>query len=68
MATKCPNTEPLTRRDRNGQPLRYSTCPDCGGYLAILASGRFRTHNPVMKAGNPRIAENVARAQAEGTK
>lgn len=63
---KCPNTQPATTRDSAGRPLHYSTCPECGGYLAILASGRFRTHNPVLKAPNPRIMENVAKAYARG--
>lgn len=58
---KCPNVIPLTRVDAKGQPRRYGTCPVCGGYLALLASGNFRTHKPVMKEGNPRIAENLAK-------
>lgn len=59
-ADKCPNTTPLATADANGQPLRQSICTSCGGNLAILASGRFRVHKPVMKPGNPRIAENIA--------
>jgi len=62
---KCSSVTPVARKDANGQPLRYGTCPECGGYLAILNSGFFRTHKPVMKPGNPRIAENVAKAKAE---
>ncbi len=57
---KCTNVTPLTRKHANGDTRRYATCPECGGYLAVLASGFFRTHKPVMKPGNPRIAENIA--------
>lgn len=60
-AGKCPNVIPVGGVDVHGH-LRYSTCPACGGYLAILASGKFRTHKPVFKAGDPRIAERVAEA------
>lgn len=58
---KCPNVTPAARKDANGEDLRYSTCPACGGYLAILASGNFRSHKPVFKPGDPRIAENLAK-------
>jgi hypothetical protein len=61
---KCPSITPVSRKDAQGRPLRYGTCPECGGYLAILNSGFFRKHKPVMKAGNPKIAENVAKAKA----
>lgn len=63
-AAKCPSITPVARKDAKGQPLRYGTCPECGGYLAILNSGFFRTHKPVMKPGNPQIAINVANAKA----
>lgn len=56
---KCPNVTPLKVKDQQGRPLRYSVCPVCGGYMAILASGNFRTHKPVFKAGDPRITENT---------
>jgi hypothetical protein len=62
-AGKCPNVIPMATVDAHGH-LRYSTCRECGGYLSILASGRFRTHKPVFKAGDPRIAERVAAAEA----
>jgi hypothetical protein len=58
---KCPNVTPMGTPDARGH-LRYATCPACGGYLAVLSSGRFRTHNPVFKAGDPRIAQRVADA------
>jgi hypothetical protein len=60
---KCPNVTPMPGVDVRGH-LRYSTCPECGGYLAVLASGRFRTHKPVFKPGDPRIAAAVRAAQA----
>lgn len=60
-ADKCPNTTPLNLTEPNGRPARDGICPECGGFLAILASGRFRTHKRVMQPGNPRIAENVRR-------
>jgi hypothetical protein len=64
-ASKCSSVTPVARKDAKGQPLRYGTCPECGGYLAILTSGFFRTHKPVMKPGNPRIAANVNAAKAD---
>ena len=63
-SAKCPSVTPVSRKDAKGQPLRYGTCPECGGYLAILNSGFFRSHKPVMKPGNPQIAINVANAKA----
>ena len=62
---KCSNVVPLARRDSEGQYLHYSTCPECGGYLAVLASGNFRTHRRVFNAGDPRIAENVGKQVAK---
>lgn len=65
MATpkpQCPNSGPKTAKDPETHGhLRYTTCPDCGGYLAILSSGRFRAHKMVFKPGDPRIAENNAK-------
>lgn len=60
---KCPSVTPISRTDAQGRPLRYGTCPECGGYLAILNSGFFRTHKPVMKPGNPQIAINIENAK-----
>jgi hypothetical protein len=58
-AGKCTNVTPVSRIEPNGQPRRYGICPECGGSLAILNSGFFRTHKPVMKPGNPQIAKNI---------
>ena len=58
---KCSNITPAATRRPNGDPLRNAVCPECGGYLTILASGNFRKHKPVFKAGDPRIAENLAK-------
>jgi len=62
-ADKCPNVTPMHLTEPNGRPARDGICRECGGNLAILASGRFRAHKRVMQPGNPRIAENVARAE-----
>jgi uncharacterized protein YlaI len=60
---KCPNVRPLQIWDQDNRPLRSSICPECGGNLAILSSGKFRTHNRVFKVGDPRISENVQAAE-----
>ena len=62
---KCSNVVPLVLKDRDGELLRYSTCTECGGYLAILASGNFRTHRRVFNTGDARIAENILKQQAK---
>lgn len=59
---KCPNVIPMGKPEVHGH-LRYATCPECGGYFIILASGRFRTHKPPYKPGDPRIAERIAEAR-----
>jgi hypothetical protein len=62
---KCPNVTPLILWDANNRMVRSSICPACGGNLAVLSSGKFRTHNPVFKAGDARIAANVQAAEKE---
>lgn len=57
---KCQNVTPVSRFDEKGNLRRNSVCGECGGYLAVLASGVFRKHNPVMKPGNPQIEINIA--------
>lgn len=62
-ADKCPNVEPLRRRNAAGELLRAGTCPACGGYLVILSSGAFRRHRPVFKPGSRKLADALARAE-----
>ena len=62
---KCPNVRPLILWGPDNRPLRASICPECGGNLAILSSGKFRTHARVFKVGDPRISANVQAAEKE---
>lgn len=62
----CSNTTPIDE-DLANMARGYGrdgVCSECGAFLAILITGRFRRHARRLKPGNPKIAESVAARRA----